>query len=85
MECSICGKEKVTLVVPPDKPICYCLSCIHDDLSKNRQLPEEAEHVGTIARWLEWHRHMIPEARLSMGEPLRIVENVPPPPKWSKK
>ena len=79
MKCSICGKEKVTLIVPPDKPVCYCLSCIHADLSKNWQLPEEAKHVVRIVDWLEQRGHIIPEAPMTLGKPLKVV-NIPRPP-----
>jgi len=85
MKCRICGKEKVTLIVPPDKHVCYCLGCVHRDLSKDWKLPKEAEHVISIVSWLEKQGHILPEANLVLGKPIRVVSDVPKPRKRLKK
>jgi len=86
MKCSICGKENVTLIVPPDKPVCYCLRCVSRDLSKNWQLLEEQKHVISIVVWLEKRGHILPkpEVDLVLGEP-SVTRNVHLPPKGLKK
>lgn len=74
MKCSICGEKKVTLIVPPDKPVQYCLECVLRDLSDNWKSSKEADHVIRIVQWLEKRGHSIPEAKLTIGKPIQITD-----------
>jgi len=83
----MCKKKKVTLIVPPhkppDKPVCYCLTCVKAALSGDRPLTWEEVNMVRIVVWLEGRGHDIPEApAIVIGEPQKVT--VEPRPKLKK-